>query len=43
VQNHAQEMQLLDNKDKKYQLKISIILLLGFLWILFKEIDLEFV
>jgi hypothetical protein len=42
VQNHAQEMQLLDNKDKKYQLKISIILLLGFLWILFKEIDLEF-
>ena len=34
-------MQLLDNKDKKYQLKISIILLLGFLWILFKEIDLE--
>jgi hypothetical protein len=43
VQNHAQEMQLLDNKDEKYQLKISIILLLGFLWILFKEIDLEFV
>ena len=42
MQNHAQEMQLLDNKDKKYQLKLSIILLLGFLWILFKEIDLEF-
>ena len=42
MQNHAQEMQLLDNKDKKYQVKISNILLIGFLWILFKEIALEF-
>jgi hypothetical protein len=38
VQDLALEMQLLDNKDKKYQLKISNILLLWFYGFCFKKL-----